>query len=433
MSSEGVAHRSCSGILEKLLQSNKNASQRDVAVLLDDGAASALRWHADSLAMNGISIERVHELFAKCGDARRWRSALQALRNSSREPTHQQQLTFVATKFLWDYEKLLSDLVVAIASGRGQGDGDGDGDGDGGIDAAANDNNGSSNTNAGDKDAPLRGTVKLRVLSALTEQAHNCYEHADVVGAMDFLQFQANLQRVAESARENAGDSGAACLVTVEYVSLACIPVVTAHHVRTAAASAMSGATDDVEVVLAAWPGVADSNPVLAAHVVPPPPSSPLATSQQQQLPRRRRRRRRRHRRSKAPHGNARDDIDGGGHGEGGEAATNDVVTSEQVSMHVFGASDNDSVHDSDDAWNSDSDGDGDGDGNSGTMSESQSGSEDGGDRTTPGGARIELPRSALKSLSLIAHNLAAAVQSLNLDVDDNHVWVSLCYAGPTP
>ena len=112
-------------------------------VLLDHGAASALYWaatlhrvgddddgdgnrHAGESAAGfgsatpttqgtGYSAAGLHRLLSRCSDLNDWRAVIrQRVMDCDRRRRARLELTVVVTEFLWDREKLLSDIVTCL-------------------------------------------------------------------------------------------------------------------------------------------------------------------------------------------------------------------------------------------------------------------------------------------------------------------------------
>lgn len=346
-------------------------------VLLDRGAASALRWvlfgvehsaataaattasaasnagaHvASSLPTASQRQTKFRNFFGRCFDVEQWEEVVAARRYSS-----DARVTVVVSDFLWNYEKLLSDIARRLQSTHEPGEG---------VEDVA----------SGDA-----SRVTLRVLSCLTEQAHNCHPQTAVLGSLDFLQFQVQLQQISNSARSTAAPSSSATpappaeshrsaqstvIVRVEHFSLPCLPVLAELSLSSAAASLQSSVGSSstpqtlnsyapLDVVLSSWPGVVDTCPVLLSHV---------------------------------------ERFD---HPESCEVLPSASGVASHLNLHAS--------H-----------------GNSKSTSSSAAATSGTNDRRK---VAAELPTSTLKSLSLVAHNIASMARTFKLKVDDDHIWV---------
>eukprot|EP00750_Incisomonas_marina_P026755 INCI5943.1.p1 GENE.INCI5943.1~~INCI5943.1.p1 ORF type:complete len:431 (-),score=72.44 INCI5943.1:2282-3436(-) len=379
---ESLLSRLQSEVEHRLLDSGDFEQE---VVLLDRGAASALRWvlfgvehsaaaaaattttttkisatnaaasafnsrpHTPALSTAPQRQRTFRKFLGRCFDLEQWKEVVTA-----RRPSADARVTVVVSDFLWNYEKILSDVARLLQSSQ------------------------DSTEPVGDGVIPDASRITLRVLSCLTEQAHNCHPQTAVLGSLDFLQFQAQLQQISNSARSAPAPPSATAasptahrpspqstvIVRVEHLSLPCLPVLATSPASLKSTTESSSITLDsyapLEVVLSSWPRVVETCPALLSHVDyfdnaedSDPLSAPTGVAT--------------HSNSHAPHGNSK-------------------YTPSSA----------------------------------GAISSSSSTSNPNGRRTTA----AELPTSTLKSLSLVAHNVASMVRTFKLKVDDDHIWV---------
>lgn len=371
--------------------------RQNYVVLCDAGAASALQWHVfniealDSSSCSSCSascsspmfheqilnIEAMRTLQARCINLANWENMLFSLKQKEeiKLPSH---ITIIITDFLWNYQKEISNLIARF------------------MEAVSNTKilqRFSSKSQASERIAETSNAVRIHVLSALTEAAHNCHPAVNVCGKMIFSDFGSELKRTARqhvTSRKVLNTVPYADFpvsVLIEHISMPSVPVtnfVSRQHYQTASTNEANTYENDaksVQLLLSAWPRVMTVAPILQCQIENDIiPKSATAVKTNVLI----------HDSSKkiSKSETQRKSVEVADHQTTPMSCQESNLTPIKASADTAYAQSN--------FYSS---------------------------RGTP--TTQSLPMSALRSLGLVAHNITSSIKALNIKIDGEHVWAS--------